>query len=405
MRLIHELRLRQGELEARNEELQGQVEVLNREAAEYRQERDAARLFMSAIDQCSESIFFTDVKGRILYVNHSFELTSGYTRDELLGKTPRLLKSGLHSSEVYKNLWATLLRGEVYRGQLVNKRKDGKLYHEEANIAPVRNSEGKITNFVSVKVNITPLLEGKRALEVTNAQLSQSNAELEQFAYVASHDLQEPLRSVSSCLQLLKKRYAGQLDARAGEFIDHAVGGSQRMRDLIDDLLTLSRVDAATATLVTIDSAAVLEQARANLAHAIQESGAQLSHGSLPTVNGSPPMLAQLFQNLVSNAIKFRGNAPPIVDVRAVRDGDQWLFSVADRGIGIEPQYFDRIFRLFQRLHTRDEYAGTGLGLAICKKIVERHGGRIWVESEPGHGATFFFTLPIIQTPSSTSSP
>lgn len=300
-------------------------------------------------------------------------------------------------------MWATLLQGEIYRSRMINKRKDGSFYEEEANIAPIRNAAGKITNFISVKTNITPLLDVQRALEASNVELSRSNSELQQFAYVASHDLQEPLRSVSSCLQLLKKRCAGNLDARADEFIAHAVAGSHRMRDLIDDLLMLSRVDAATVNLVPTDSAAVLEQVRANLAHSIEESGARLIHEGLPIVNASPRMLVQLFQNLVSNAIKFRGDSAPVVQVTAKSYGGQWIFSVTDQGIGIEPQHFDRIFRLFQRLHTRDEYAGTGIGLAICQKIVERHGGRIWVESSSGHGSTFFFTIPAI--PSSENTP
>jgi light-regulated signal transduction histidine kinase (bacteriophytochrome) len=218
---------------------------------------------------------------------------------------------------------------------------------------------------------------------------------LEQFAYIASHDLQEPLRSVSSCLQLLKKRYQGQLDLRADELIARAVAGCQRMSVLIDDLLTLSRVHADPAELVETDSAAIFHQVCANLAHSIQECNAVISHEGLPTVKSTPLMLSQLLQNLIGNAIKFRGNRPPVVNVGARRDGDHWVFSVADQGIGIEPEYFDRIFRVFQCLHSRAQYSGSGLGLAICQKIVERHHGRIWVESEPGHGTIFFFTLPV----------
>jgi light-regulated signal transduction histidine kinase (bacteriophytochrome) len=219
---------------------------------------------------------------------------------------------------------------------------------------------------------------------------------------VASHDLQEPLRTVSSCLQLLKKRYDGKLDARADEFIAHAVSGSQRMRNLIDDLLTLSRINAATQNLVLTDSARVFDEVRANLAHAIEESGAQLTYEGLPKVMASPQMLSQLFQNLVSNALKFAGGRVPVVHFSAKRVGRHWLFSVADQGIGIEAQHFERIFRLFQRLHTRDECPGTGLGLAICQKIVTRHGGRIWVKSSPNGGATFFFTMPAMHTPQTT---
>lgn len=392
--LIHGLRQRQRELESRNAELMASATLRADASLAGPHEQDTVRMFMSAIDQCSESIFFTDVKGTILYVNHSFEEASGYSRAEVIGQTPRLLKSGHHPASFYRKMWATLLGGRICRCRIVNKRKDGELYVEEANTAPVRNDEGRIIGFVSVKTDITSLLENQRALEATNQELSRSNAELEQFAYVASHDLLEPLRSVSSCLQLLQKRYAGNLDARADEFIAHAVSGCQRMRDLIEALLTLSRVDAAASHLAEVDCGDALAEARANLSHAIGESGARITHDKLPMVCASRMLLSQLFQNLLSNALKFHGGQPPVVHVAARRDGEQWLFSVADQGIGIEPLHCERIFRLFQRLHSREEYPGTGLGLAICQKIVNRHGGRIWVESQPGCGSTFFFTLP-----------
>lgn len=385
MRLIEELRRRENELENQNA-------VLNSEL-------DKSRVFISAIDQSSESIFFTDVKGHIIYVNRSFELTSGYSREELIGNTPRLLKSGKHSQEDYQKIWATLLRGETYRGHMINKRKDGSLFHEEANITPVHDENGKIVKFVAVKVNITPWVEGQRILEGINSELSRSNSELEYFASVASHDLQEPLRSVSSCLQLLKKRYENHLDARANELISRAVAGSHRMRALIDDLLALSKVNISAVKLVETDSAAIFEQVCANLAHAIEESGATISQEGLPMVISTPQMLLQLLQNLISNAIKFRAHRPPVIHVRARRDGDKWVFSVADQGIGISPEHYDRIFQFFQRLHTTEAYPGTGLGLAICKKIVDQHGGEIWVESTPGMGATFFFTQPAVPPP------
>lgn len=231
-------------------------------------------------------------------------------------------------------------------------------------------------------------------LEATNQELSRSNAELEEFAHVASHDLQEPLRTVSSCVQILQKRYANTLDAHANEIISHTVRGCQRMWDRINAMLAIARVNAATKCEEHVDTAVLVEQVRADLAHDVDESGASISHGELPCVKASPQMLTQLFQNLIGNALKFRGDDPPVVHVSAMRNADEWVFSVADQGIGIEPEHFERIFQLFQRLHTEDRFAGTGLGLAICKAIVTRHGGRIWVESQPGRGTAFFFTLP-----------
>jgi light-regulated signal transduction histidine kinase (bacteriophytochrome) len=230
-------------------------------------------------------------------------------------------------------------------------------------------------------------------------ELRRSNIELEQFAYVASHDLQEPLRMVASYTQLLAKRYEGRLDAEADEFIAYAVDGANRMQKLINDLLTYSRVGTRGRQLKPTDSQAAFEAARANLRRAIEEAGAEVvCLGELPTVVGDHTQLVQLFQNLISNAIKFsREEQEPRVEVGAKRllagQEEEWLFWVRDNGIGIEERYKERIFRIFQRLHGKEEYGGTGIGLAVCKKIVERHGGRIWVDSEVGEGSTFYFTL------------
>lgn len=240
----------------------------------------------------------------------------------------------------------------------------------------------------------TELIHTRKDLEKSVAELGRSNADLQQFAYVASHDLQEPLRMVSSYTQLLAKRYKGQLDADADEFIAYAVDGATRMQKLIQDLLAYSRVSTGSQPFEPTPMGAVLSYAMDNLLSAIKESQAVITHDRLPTVRGDAKQLAQVFQNLLSNAIKFHGDQPPRIHISAQRTHDEWLFSVRDEGIGIDPQYAGRIFVIFQRLHTRAEYPGTGIGLAICKKIVERHGGRMWVESEVGKGATFWFSIP-----------
>jgi len=226
-------------------------------------------------------------------------------------------------------------------------------------------------------------------------ELARSNRDLEQFAYVASHDLQEPLRMVAAYTQLLAERYRGKLDENADKYIGYAVEGALRMQTLILDLLAFSRVGRTEPGRKNGDCNVALKIAMANLQTAIGESGAVITHDELPSVAVDQSQLLQLFQNLVGNAIKFRAAEAPVIRVSAEKQDSSWLFSVADNGIGIAPQYQDKVFVIFQRLHTREEYAGNGVGLAICKKIAEYHGGRIWVESEPGCGATFHFTLPV----------
>jgi signal transduction histidine kinase len=233
-----------------------------------------------------------------------------------------------------------------------------------------------------------------RSLNQQAAELKRSNADLEQFAYVASHDLQEPLRMVSGFTGLLKRRYGGKLDADADEYIEFAVSGANRMQSLINDLLSYSRVGREEVAAKVVDTQVALDQALANLQTAIEDRSAMVSCGQLPTVWANHGMLVRLFQNLISNALKFCKAERPIVRIQAEARGGDWVFSVADNGIGIEPQYKDRIFLIFQRLHKQSEYPGTGIGLAVCKRIVERNGGRIWLESEAGKGTTFFFTLP-----------
>ena len=254
----------------------------------------------------------------------------------------------------------------------------------------------QLTEFIGeMAIEKLKQIEITKALTEMTVALENSNKELEQFAYVASHDLQEPLRMVASYTQLLAKRYQGKLDSNADEFIAYAVDGATRMQILINDLLCYSRVGSKGKNLEMINCDAILKNALDNLQKTIEESGAKVTNDPLPTVMADGIQLSQLFQNLIVNAIKFRSDNIPQVHITAEKNKSEWIFSVQDNGIGIEKEYADRIFVIFQRLHAKDEYPGTGIGLAISKKIVERHGGRIWMDSEPGRGTTFHFTIPM----------
>ena len=245
--------------------------------------------------------------------------------------------------------------------------------------------------------DITPRKQAQEKLARQADELARSNAELQEFAYVASHDLQEPLRVISGFVQLLSDRYSGDLDETADEFIGYVVDGTERMKILINDLLEYSRVGTRGRPLEPVESASALEHALSNLQVTIKETKAKVTHERMPRVHGDINQLSQLFQNLISNGIKFRGEKRPEIHISSVQVGESWVMSVSDNGIGIDPQHNDRIFGMFKRLHGRGEYPGTGIGLAICSKIVERHTGKIWVESELGNGATFSFTLPVAE--------
>jgi light-regulated signal transduction histidine kinase (bacteriophytochrome) len=263
-----------------------------------------------------------------------------------------------------------------------------------------RNEAGEILGIFAAAREITERKEAEELRRAHNklkkrtAELARSNADLKQFAYVASHDLQEPLRAVVSYLQLLERRYAGKLDEKADKYIIHAVEGGLRMQGLINDLLAYSRVETLGKKLQVVDVERVVDDALRNLRVAIRENDAVITRDPMPALRADQIQLTQVFQNLVANAIKFRREAPPEIHIGAQPQDDGWRFSVTDNGIGIDMKHADRIFVIFQRLHTRRAYEGTGIGLAICKRIIERHDGQMWVESELEKGSIFYFTLP-----------
>ncbi len=269
----------------------------------------------------------------------------------------------------------------------------GDVHHEVAASGPVDIAQLG-ADVESMRLRIVRELS---AVEESREELRRSNAELEQFAYIASHDLQEPLRKVASFCQLLQRRYSAQLDERADQYIEFAVDGAKRMQALINDLLSCSRVGRTELGLAPVDLDDALGDALDNLARRIEDTGGTITAEPLPTVLGERPLLAAVFQNLVGNALKFHGETSPVVRVEVRQDGNSWAVAVSDRGIGIEPQYAERIFAIFQRLHTKEAYEGTGIGLALTRKIIEHHGGRIWLDTDVEQGATFRFTLPVAQ--------
>jgi len=361
--------------------------------ASRRREKSGLQILSTAVEQSPVSVMITDVKGNIEYVNPHFTAVAGYSPEEAAGKNPRILKSGLQGREFYRDLWTTITSGREWTGEFHNKKKNGELYWEKAKISPIKNKDGVITHFVALKEDVTALKLAEEALKRHTEELERSNRELEQFAYVASHDLQEPLRIVAGYVQLLSRRYKGKLDEKAEEFISFALDATKRMQALISDLLAYSRIGAGGKDFGSVDMEKVLDSTLLDLNPALSERGAEVTRSPLPSVKGDEPQLRRLFQNLIGNAVKYCSEMPRI-HVSAEKKADSWLFSIRDNGIGIAPRHHDRIFQIFQRLHAKNEYSGTGIGLAICKKVVENHGGRIWVESEAEKGSTFYFTIP-----------
>jgi PAS domain S-box-containing protein len=360
-----------------------------------RHERDAK--YRGLLEAAPDAMVVVNQAGQIMLLNLQAQKQFGYHSNELVGQpvkqivpegfAERLIADGTRSA-------AEALAQQIDTGiELQGRRKDGSVFPIEIMLSPLASREGTLVT-AAIR-NISVRKEAEALLVKTVGELQRSNDELKHFAYVASHDLQEPLRMVASYTQLLAKRYRGKLDSNADEFITYAVDGCNRMQQMIRDLLTYSGAGSSAIGLQAISSELALHAALANLRVAIDESGAVVSHDSLPSMTTHDAQLTQVFQNLIGNAIKYRGSEVPRIHVSASTDGHkERIFSVRDNGMGIDPQHFDRIFVLFQRLHGRDEFAGTGIGLSICKKILERLGGRIWVESQLEHGSTFHFALP-----------
>jgi PAS domain S-box-containing protein len=352
--------------------------------------------YRGLLEAAPDAMVVVNQRGEIVLLNVQAEKQFGYRRDELLGqRLTNIIPEGFAERLVADALRTTAeaLAQQIGTGiELTGLRKDGSQFPIEIMLSPLESSEGVLVTAAIRDITARKAAEARLVQKVE--ELNRSNEELEQFAYIASHDLQEPLRMVASYTQLLSKRYKGKLDSDADQFIAFAVDGASRMQHLIQDLLAYSRVGKRGGELLDVSSEEALEQALINLRGAIEESGAVVTHDPLPRVMADADQLTQVLQNLVGNAIKYQRPGIPLIHLSVARDSEgMWLFSIRDNGLGIDSQFFEKIFGMFQRLHKREEFAGTGMGLAICKKIVERHGGKIWVESRPGAGSTFRFTL------------
>jgi PAS domain S-box-containing protein len=338
-----------------------------------------------------DSLIVVNPDGYIIKVNHSTTALLGYTKEGLIGKPFDSILVGTPFNELmFNDLMDDGFIGSVER---TYRKKDRSLVPILFSASAMYDNNERIQGIVCVATDITERKQAEQKLCKTLQDLERSNKELEHFAYVASHDLQEPLRMVTSYMQLIKQRYEGKLDQNADEFIEFAVDGATRMHTMITDLLTYSRIGTRGKPFVEANCEDILKRVLSNLQIVIQNTDAVVTHDTLPLVVADKTQVTQVLQNLIANAIKFHGQKPPRVHISARDNKHDWVFSVQDNGIGIEPQYAQDIFQIFKRLHGRSEYQGTGIGLAICKKIIERHGGKIWVESTPDAGSTFFFTI------------
>lgn len=383
-KIVHELGTYQIELELQNEDLKTTQADLN----------ESRRKYVDLYDHAPVGYCTIAPTGVILSANLTVARMLGRARHDLLRTPFPLLVAENDRDAFFMHLRKTVRENTRQSAELEMLTNDGGGIHVLLESNPVTDSAGKV---VEIRTAATDITEKKlKELEIINLnrELLRSNEDLLHFAFIVSHDLQEPLRTVSSFIQLLERKYGHLLDDKGNLYMRHIVGGTEHMRHLLADLLIFSRVGSGKLARESVSLQRVLENVRKNLAETIRENDAEIVTETLPVVSGDESLVTDLLQNLISNSLKYRNGDPPKIRISSFSEDGHWIISVQDNGIGIDMQYADQIFLIFQRLHQRNEFEGTGIGLAICKRIVERHGGRIWVESEPGNGATFFFALP-----------
>ncbi len=365
------------------------VSAITKDITARKQAEQTRLLLESIVRYADDAIYSVDTDRKITSWNPGAEKLFGYSAAEILGQMVDVLVPYDRFGEVARAVFAILAGETIQRYETQRLRKDGTLVDITLTVSPILDAAGTQVGASVVAHDIT-----EHKLAERSRELARSNSELEEFAHVVSHDLREPLHNVSSYVRLLANEYQGKLGHDADEYLHYALDGVTWMNTLIEDLRTYSRVTAEKKGLEPVDFDSVVNQAIANLSTTIEEHRATVTYEPMPTVAAAAGAMTQVFQNLIENALKFRGEQPPRIEVSVKREARDWVFSVRDNGIGIDPEHSQKIFMIFHRLHSRREIPGSGIGLAVCKKIVERHGGRIWVESQPGHGATFYFTIP-----------
>ena len=351
----------------------------------------------NALDQ-SAIVATTDRAGRIIHVNDKFCRISGYSREELLGKDHRIVNSGYHQRDFFVEMWRTISSGQIWEGEIRNRTKSGKIYWVNTTIVPFLDEKGAPFQYVSIRFEITQRKQAEEQLRVYAEKIEASNRELQDFASIAAHDLQAPLRKIEAFGDRLKIKAGEALVPECRDYLDRMMSSAARMRRLIEDLLTFSRVTTRGRSFQPVDLSTVMREVLSDLEIRVEQVGATVKVDPLPTIDADHTQIRQLFQNLVSNALKFhQPGVAPVVRVSAKVEVGECTLSVADNGIGFEEKYLDRIFTIFQRLHGKQAYEGTGVGLAVCRRIAERHGGKITARSTPGQGAEFLVTLPLKQ--------
>jgi len=354
-----------------------------------------------AVEQSPATVVITDLQGNIEYVNPKFCQLTGYTAEEAMGQNPRILKSGMTPQEEYRKLWTTIMSGGEWRGEFLNKKKNGELYWESASISPIRNAEGTITHFLAVKEDITERKKAEEEIRKLNADLMEQaielkavNAELEAFSFSVSHDLRAPLRGIDGFSQALLEDYGSQLDAQGMDYLQRVRASTLRMNQLIDALLSLSRVTLGDLRREPVDLSALARVVAEDLQAAQPERSVEFAIEPGLVADGDPRLLRLVLENLLGNAWKFTGRKPKArIQFSADELDGRAVYFVRDNGTGFDMAYADKLFGPFQRLHGQNEFPGTGIGLATVQRIIRRHGGRVWAEGEPGRGATFYFTL------------